>query len=198
MADLEHIQEQAAKALQLGDWPSALDAFSGLIKAMPKQAALHYNRALVLKQMERVADAVPDLETALDLDPTHANALFELASARIDLGQLGPADALLERYVDRVPDDPDGWLNRALLLVVHSRPTEARDAARRALELGAGPQVHLVLAEAERDAGDLGAAHDRLAALDATDPAVAAARLKVISQGAAGRITLASSQLWSR
>lgn len=194
-------QTQAQKALAAGDWRGAETALTALIEAFPGTppgaASLLYNRGLVRKRLDRMADALGDFDSALSADPEHVNAGFERAATLLDLGRIEQADRGFTAYLDRIPDDTDALLTLARIRLRRGCPAEARALLDRIGPSSAGPAVTLARAEALRDCGEIDAARALLAELDGNDPATAAARLKIATQGTMGRIPLDPAQLFA-
>ncbi len=172
-----------------GDWPAALAGLEALGRTSPPNASLAYNRALVLRRLGRTTDALDAFDAALAIDPTHANARFERASALMDAGELGRAADGFAGYLERVRDDAHALLNLGELLVRLGRPAQALAPLERAFDALGPEPVAGALAAARRDVGDLDGCEAALATLPAS-PEVAALRLKVTVQGAKGRIRL--------
>lgn len=178
------------KAIAKGDWPEALVAVDGLIEEQPRASSLHYNRGLVLKSLDRLFDAIQAFDIALRLDPNHANAAFERGLALFNLGRFEEAVPAFELYIKGAPDDADAALNLGLALIRLGRPGEARTALRTAHGLAASVQTTITLATAERDCGDIDAMERLIAELPGDKPDIAAAVLKLRTQGAIGRLSL--------
>lgn len=178
------------RAVQAGDWPAAERALAALLRADPGNPALHYNRGLVLRRLGRPADAVAAHDAALARAPGHANAAFERAACLLDLGRLEVAEAGFTDYLAAVPGDADARLNRARIRLRQGRPGEALADLDGLAE--AEPAVRLARAEALRDLRRLDEAEALLAARPGDAPELRAAALKLLSQGAVGRVRLAA------
>lgn len=192
---LTALQARAQAALGRADWPAADAALTGLLGAAPGSASLLYNRGLVRKRLGNPTDALADLEAALAIEPQHANARFERASTLLDIGELEAAAEGFAAYLALVPDDDDALLNLGRLQLRLGRPHAASDTLAR-IE-GDAPTVVLARAEALRDRGDVHGCRRLLAELDGHGAEIDAARLKVATQGAAGRISLDPAQLFA-
>ncbi|SDG16431.1 tetratricopeptide repeat protein [Thalassobaculum litoreum] len=192
---LTTLQARAQAALGRADWPAADAALTGLLGAAPGSASLLYNRGLVRKRLGNPTDALADLEAALAIEPQHANARFERASTLLDIGELEAAAEGFAAYLALVPDDDDALLNLGRLQLRLGRPHAASDTLAR-IE-GDAPTVVLARAEALRDRGDVHGCRRLLAELDGHGAEIDAARLKVATQGAAGRISLDPAQLFA-
>ncbi|WP_281685125.1 tetratricopeptide repeat protein [Thalassobaculum salexigens] len=192
---LTALQARAQVALGRADWPAADAALTGLLGAAPGSASLLYNRGLVRKRLGNPTAALADLEAALAIEPQHANARFERASTLLDIGELEAAAEGFAAYLALVPDDDDALLNLGRLQLRLGRQHAASDTLAR-IE-GDAPTVVLARAEALRDRGDVHGCRRLLAELDGHGAEIDAARLKVATQGAAGRISLDPAQLFA-
>ena len=63
---------------ELGTLDAALDDFSSVLSLSPNDARAYNNRAITLQKCDKKAEAVADLEKALDLDPAYLNAALNL------------------------------------------------------------------------------------------------------------------------
>ncbi|MFP3564036.1 tetratricopeptide repeat protein [Paraburkholderia sp. SIMBA_030] len=57
----------------------ALSVFDSALTLFPDDALLHFNRAVVLEELKRYEAAVTAYERCIELDPTHADAHFNVA-----------------------------------------------------------------------------------------------------------------------
>ncbi|WP_106305245.1 tetratricopeptide repeat protein [Paraburkholderia sp. BL18I3N2] len=57
----------------------ALSIFDGALQHFPDDALLHFNRAVVLEELKRYDAAETSYQRCIELDPTHADAHFNLA-----------------------------------------------------------------------------------------------------------------------
>lgn len=176
------------RAVRAGDWSVALRSVDALLLRDPASAALHYNRGLVLRRLGRLDEAIAAHDAALARSPDHANARFERAACLLDLGQLVAAEAGFADYLAEVPGDADARLNRARIRL---RLGDPEGALADTEVLGEDPTVRLARAEAMRDLGRLDQAEALLAARPGDGPDLRAAALRLLTQGAKGRIRLA-------
>ncbi|WP_193178122.1 tetratricopeptide repeat protein [Oricola nitratireducens] len=189
----EGLARQFANAAAQGDWPEALAAVEALARVLPDNASVVYNKALVLRQLGRADERIACLDRALALEPGHANARFELASALMDGREFAPAAEQFSAYLASAPEDADALLNLGNCLVRLDRGAEAVTHLRKAHEIAPSQESVAALATALRDRGDLAACEVLLSALPET-PESSALRLKILTQGARGRIALAVDQ----
>ena len=182
------------RALAREDWPAALDCLRGLARLGPPHASIAYNEGLVLRRLHRPAEAAVAHERALALAPEHPHAPFELGAAHLEAGELGRAADAFERHLARAPEDAHAHLNLGRARLAAGDPGRSLAPLERAHAALGTIESALALAAARRDAGDLDGCRALLAALPAT-PEVAASRLKLMTQGTAGRLPLSAADL---
>ena len=183
-----------AAALARGDWPAARAHLHALDRLGPPHASIAYNEGLVLRRLERPAEAAAALERALALAPDHPHARFELGAARLEANEFGPAAEAFERHLARAPEDADAHLNLGRCRLAAGEPERALAPLERAHAALGTARSALALATARRDAGDVDGCRAILDALPAT-PEAAASRLKLLTQGPAGRLPLRAANL---
>ena len=188
-----NILQQNARAFQKAiaeeDWGAALRLALVLEKALPDNAAIAYNKGLVLRRLGRSGDAARAFGQAHALEPGHVNALFEQASCALETGDADGAAEGFARYLRAVPGDVHAQLNLGNALVRLGRADEALGPLRIARERLASAEAIAALAIGLREAGDL---EGCAAALADLGPGAenAALRLKIMTQGARGRLAL--------
>src|ERR1700730_16261890 len=100
----------ALAAHRAGRSDEALAIFDLLIPAAPKLAVLHNNRAVVLAELGRDADARPGFECAVALDPNHVDAQVGLGALLWRAGEIAPALACYRSAAIRDPHCLDAHL----------------------------------------------------------------------------------------
>lgn len=98
-------------AIRVGDYATAYDTFDRLVTYCPDYAEGWNQRAFVLFLSGSHAEAVPDLERALELAPRHTGALTGLGLTLIALGREEEAQVWLRKAVALNP-----WLSERHLL----------------------------------------------------------------------------------
>src|SRR4051794_9345173 len=133
-------------------------------KALAPQAPGVWNAVgLCLSGCGRYAEAIPEFDGALALDPRFAPALANRASALVPLGRLGAARADFEAALALDPHNPIALDGLAALALRRGDAETARDLARRALaRMPDFPNAMLTLAGAELAEGEAAAAERRL------------------------------------
>lgn len=110
-----------AKALVQGHrYAEALaeaDRYATLVGAMAQGFEGHYVRGLALRRLDRLAQAEIEMRRAVEIDPGHADALFNLGAVLERLGKTEEAAAYLRKAVSLEPDNPDIRYRLAKLLL---------------------------------------------------------------------------------
>ncbi|MEO4041777.1 tetratricopeptide repeat protein [Hoeflea sp. CAU 1731] len=189
--DVNKLGRQMQEALARQDWPKALNACEGLLAAMPDHAALHYNRALVLRRLDRDQEAAHGFRQTLERDPGHGNARFELASVLLETGDAAQAAALLEAYLQNQPNDTDAMLNLGNAQLALGKSDEALGLLTAAHAAAPSDLSLRSLAIARRDKGDIEGCRALLRERQETQTN-AADNLKILTHGPKGRISLSA------
>src|SRR5205823_968076 len=132
------ILEEMGNALEAERcYDEALQCFRASLDLDPENAELHYHRALLLEDLERVDEAVEDYAAAASKSHS-AEALVRLSALLLRLGR--PADALVpaDEAESRHPEDPHGWLAAGRAFAAMGRGAEAIESFEKAKALWAG------------------------------------------------------------
>jgi predicted CXXCH cytochrome family protein len=130
------IREQLAVLLsQTGHPREAVEQLEEALKISPTEAELHYKLALGLNEIGETGRVLPELELAVKYNPRHARAWYNLGLARSGRGDLPGALEALARAESVDSSNPRIPYARATVLARLQRFSEARRAARRALEI---------------------------------------------------------------
>lgn len=130
---------QAAQVWLLADQVArALAAQDAAVELAPGDAELRIERAITLATLDRLWDAVDDLNRALDLAPERVEALVLRASAyrRLEVPELARDD--IARALALAPDDPSALLERGMLSRLAGDPAAAREDWLRVIALAEG------------------------------------------------------------
>lgn len=153
----------AGLALQRGDWTSALDWRLALA-----EQGQHAELALFAElALESGTDPLPLRErlqeylerTTAAAHPHYHDAVLATAILEAASGQRQQAERRLDLLARDHSELPALWLTRAQLALEADDPRQAREAARRGLEIAPGdPRFLLLMAQAELILGDVAAA----------------------------------------
>ena len=107
--------------LELNRVGDALDYFELAIKTNPTASDAHFNRGVVLQDIERLPEAIESYLAASAIDPYHAGALSNLASAYHAQGNHKAAARAYETAIIVAADAPDydGEERRSILITLH-------------------------------------------------------------------------------
>ena len=89
---LRDVNTKALAAHEEGRSEEALLVFGSLIKAAPRAAVFHNNRAAILADLGRDTEALPDFERAVELDPGQVDAQVGLGALLWRSGKIAKAD----------------------------------------------------------------------------------------------------------
>ena len=84
-----------------------IDRFAASVGGLLQGFDGHYVRGLALRHLDRLADAERELRRAVDIDPGHTDALFNLGAVLADRRAYGQAVAYLRKAAGLDPGDPE-------------------------------------------------------------------------------------------
>jgi tetratricopeptide (TPR) repeat protein len=100
----------------------------------PRRAGLLYALGRVHRAELRDEQAVECFREVLALSPDHGRATLALARSLVHLGSEDEALALVQRRLQRVPEDPEAWFLVAEHALEHREPQAAVDALQHVLD----------------------------------------------------------------
>ena len=127
--------ELALVLSQLGRTRDAVKELEAAVKLAPNEAEFHFKLALAWNELGATEKVLAELEAAVKLDPHHARAGYNLGLARNAAGNPAGAIQALLAAETADPRDPRIPYARATIHAQLGQINEARQAARRALEL---------------------------------------------------------------
>ncbi|MGN6552346.1 MAG: tetratricopeptide repeat protein [Verrucomicrobiota bacterium] len=130
--------ELAVVLSHLGLAQEALGELQEAVQLAPRDAEFHFKLALAWNEAGQPAKVISELEEAVKLDPRHARAWYNLGLARHAAGDSFGAIQALLRAESVDPRDPGIPYARATIHAQLGQMDEAREAARRALQLNPG------------------------------------------------------------
>lgn len=174
---LDAVSNLAAIDLREGKGDAALARMEDYIAKHPKSSEAQTYKAGVALGLKKLDLAEEALEKAIVLQPDNSQAYGLLLQMKGGAGQEEEALAVVERYLQVFPEDPQALLQRGYLLQQLGRNDEARAAfiaLTQAKSDFAAAFNNLASLEAEFFELDSAAAHARKArSLDAAEPAIA-------------------------
>lgn len=129
---------------QKGDHAKALELLDRSLASSPRSAAAHYNRANILRDMNRPEDALQGYDDALTLDPKHVSALINRAAILRGLERHAGALDSYDRAIAIAPNEVNAYHGRGIALGELGRHTDAIAAFDRALALSPGKAELLI------------------------------------------------------
>ena len=143
--------ETAIVLSQLGRPREALVELHEAVRLAPRDAEFRFKLALAWNELGDSRKVLAELEEAVKLDPRHARAGYNLGLARHAAGNpTGAIQALLAAET-AAPNDPAIPYARATIHAQLGQMNEARQAARRALEMNPQfPEAAALLRELDR------------------------------------------------
>ena len=125
---------RAAAYLSKGDAVAALRGYEQALGHDSRDANLHYGRALALSALDRHAERIDSLGTAIELDPALAAAHNELGLAFGNLERPPEAEAAFRAAIKADPQYAAARGNLGVLCLTQGRHAEAEALFRRAVE----------------------------------------------------------------
>ncbi len=125
-------------------WESALEACDRAIQLNPNTVSSRYTRAMVLRQTERLEEALEEFRTVLELDPLHENAMQNAGYVSALLGNDDDARSYYSGYLELNPANAQVRMRVAYDLAQAGDPQGAMQLIEGGLEL-AGENVDLLL-----------------------------------------------------
>lgn len=126
---------QAAQAAAAGDSQKAADLYREACAALPDNAGLAYQLALVLNDLGDMEGERAALEQAIKTDPVFALAQYQLGYVESRGGDTAAAEQQFRLAVKAAPGYVQAWIAMAATLAMESRFQEAQKAVATALKL---------------------------------------------------------------
>ena len=155
--------EAAAEAFESqGSTNAAIGEYREVLKLDPNRPQIHYRigRTLLTRWQlnhapEDRTEAAREFEQELQLDPSDANAMYELAEIHRQLNEFDQAQQLFEAALKAYPDFQEAQVGLAATLMAQQKPSLALPHLQRAVALNADDEVAWYrLAQADRAVGN--------------------------------------------
>ncbi|EBA06611.1 tetratricopeptide repeat protein [Sagittula stellata] len=91
------------------NWPEAERLLRSAAAGEEATAPVCYNLAKVLEKQDKHASREVWIRRALERDPAHGKAWFELGRLQLGAGNLDEAEAAFSRAVEHMPQDLESW-----------------------------------------------------------------------------------------
>ncbi len=135
------LAQMARMAEAAGDLKSAAHALELALRARPRHADLHFQRACVLLQLKRQPDARAALDRALEINPRYAAARLERALLDAREGLLGEALEALRALQREAAVEEPGAFQQGMIRLEQAEWEEAQTLFQKALRLSE-PVLH--------------------------------------------------------
>jgi len=167
-------QVMASVAASDGNWKGAVDAYRHALKLEPTLQGAHLQIAVLMLTNSQEPDAwrqaLTELTEELKVDPTSAQAEYEIGEVYRKHAQLEPAVAAFRRALELDPGAVPARLGLAKALRQLDRKREALQALEPARDAD-DPGVHFLLAQIYRDLGRAAEAQEEEAKFKKLQPA---------------------------
>ena len=149
-----------------GLYDAAIREYRQVLTAAPRRPGIHFRIGRVLLQRSKgdassaemagdAGEARKEFEAELALDPTNANAAYELAEMQRKAGELEPARTLFEQALSHYPTFEQALVGLGRTLVALGRPAEGLPHLQAALKSNPENEVaHYQAAQAYRALGN--------------------------------------------
>lgn len=127
----------------------ALTAANNAFQRFPTNAAIAFQRGVLLRQLQNPAEARKSFEAAAALTTNNLPAIQQLVELDLQSRNVTNALARIQSRLDKFPDDAGAWMLRSSLAIALGDAATAENAARKAVEFAPKlPGAHLTLARA--------------------------------------------------
>jgi tetratricopeptide (TPR) repeat protein len=148
------------------DVADAIQSFRRTMELEPRHVLARYNLALVLKRVDRMAEAIEELNAAIAIEP-RAESHYTLGVIYWHQGDADRASRALRAAVAAEPRYADAHYTLGVVLAAQRDWTRAAESLRRAIELRQDLwSAHYTLGRVLRQSGDHAAAREQLAAAE--------------------------------
>lgn len=142
-----HQAEAEANESQ-GSYDAAIGEYRQVLSADPRRPGVHYRlgRTLLARSRQNnmpddIAAAAKEFEQELELDPSNANAAYELAEIHRTAGDLDQAQKFFEQALGDYPDFAEAHLGLAAVLMSMQKPGLALPHLQQAVSLNSENEV---------------------------------------------------------
>jgi tetratricopeptide (TPR) repeat protein len=189
LPDAERTLIEGMAAARRGEPAKAITLYTKVVELTPGDWRSHYVLGQQLLFVPKVAEAVPELKKATELNPKAGAALNMLGYAALNQGDADSAIAAFQQYAKVMPEEPNPQDSLGEALIAAGRFKEAEAAFTKALALSSAFwPAHEGIGYARAYAGDWNGA--RQALIQARDTATRP-NDKVQAEGVLGALALA-------
>ena len=134
-----------------GDYDKALEDFDAVLSVYPDQDRGRFFKALTLEKMKRYGAARTIIDELAKANPLDASLWLVQGWLYYKTDKVRQGEAILKKYVQQEPDDPEGHYKLATLYAGRRKTRDALARLRRALELNRVQTLRWIRADAEWD-----------------------------------------------
>jgi tetratricopeptide (TPR) repeat protein len=117
-----------------GDYDTAIAHYKAALAKDPKDVAIHFRLAVVLRRIRKFDDAGPELDQVAAVDKDYPGLSLERGLLFEESGDVEKAIDQFKSALAKAPDDPDLQLRVGSAYVAIGRPDDALPMLRKALE----------------------------------------------------------------
>ena len=121
---------------KLGKYDEAIDAFNKAIEIDPKDALYLRNRGNTLDLLGKYDEAINSYNKAIGIDQAYSVSMVGMGNTHRNAGEYAVAIKYYDAAIKQDPKDYNAWYNKAEVLRVLHRDSEAKAAYAKARELG--------------------------------------------------------------
>ncbi len=136
LTDKERLWTEGSYHMARDETARALSAYHALLELEPEDAAVLNNIGVLYNLNRQNERALEYFERSRDLEPTSANAAFNIIVNNIELGRLAEAREENERFAAAAPDHPFFHVHRFFIAVAESNYDMAEEAMEAWSEFG--------------------------------------------------------------
>jgi tetratricopeptide (TPR) repeat protein len=133
--DVAAIRMLAEAGTRLGRYGDAENLLARCLELAPSFVGARHNYAIVLYRQQKAAQAIPQIERLLALEPRDPAYRLLMAAAFGLVGEYGRAIEIYERVLGEYPDQPKIWLSYGHALRTAGRVDDALAAYRRCIAM---------------------------------------------------------------
>jgi protein O-mannosyl-transferase len=145
--------------IQIGFWHDSITLFQHTTAQTGPNPIAQQNLGEALVELNRNAEAIPHLVTAVQLSPQLYQAHYNLGKARASEGHIGPAIASFSRALNLNPASAEAYYGRGVMYERAGRSRDARNDIRESLKYGLSlpfqAEAHSNLGVLDAQVGDI-------------------------------------------
>ncbi|HEX3319059.1 MAG TPA: tetratricopeptide repeat protein [Terriglobales bacterium] len=125
----------ASDAMRQGDFASAVQGFSAVVKHVPTFAEAHLNLGLALEEQGKHDEAIRSFQKAIALKPRLRGANLFLGISYYRLNDFDQSLAAIKKETTASPKDANAWMWQGVVELAKNQPEQAAAALDKAAQL---------------------------------------------------------------